>query len=458
VTTLRLPRYLAAALGDLANNDIESAGVLQCAVATGPEGEIYLIGTAWNPVPDDVYQHRDGTSLAVPSDGWVPALGDAARDHRVAVWVHSHPGADADVKESDHDYLVDEQLRDIFARRTRTGYYAALVVGNSSTHPFRFTGHLDGPRGGDIDRVTILDDGLELLMSDTSPNPEIGEIHSRHVLAFGTEITSALSELRVLVIGAGGTGSATSEQLVRLGARHLTLIDDDSLSLSNTTRVYGSVPADVDRLKVEVLADYLRRIAPDADIRTVVGRITDEAIARHLVAADVIFGCTDDNAGRIRLSRSAYFNAAMTIDMAVRIDSTGGRILGIYGRVTVLHPGSPCLLCRDWIDQPRAAAEVRAAEEQAKRVREHYAPELGEIEPAVIAYTTSVAATAVGELLERLAGFGVGSRPSELMLHFHRRQLRASEAVVRVGCYCDTSDPERLVGDVHPFLDIVWSA
>jgi molybdopterin/thiamine biosynthesis adenylyltransferase len=458
MTTLRLSRDIADCLGEIADRDVESAGVLLCAPATGADGEVHLIATSWMPVADELYQRRDEMGLTVLSDGWVPAIGVAALEGRIALWVHSHPGSDSDVVESEHDELVDEELGGVFARRTRSGYYGALVVGSSDLHPFRFTGHLDGPGGGDIGRAVILDDGIELILSDTSANQDIGEIHSRHVLAFGTEITAALSELRIVIVGAGGTGSATAEQLVRLGARHLTVIDDDTLSLSNTTRVYGSTPADVGNPKVDVLAAHLRRVAPDADVRTVIGRITDEATARHLVDADVVLGCTDDNAGRIRLSRSAYFNNILTIDMAVRIDSTDGRIEGIYGRVTVLNPGSPCLLCRDWIDQPRAAAEVRAAEEQAKRVREHYAPELGATEPAVIAYTTGVASTAVAELIERLAGFGTRMRPSELMLHFHARRLRISDAETRPGCYCDVSDADRLVGDVDPFLDLVWNS
>jgi len=55
--------------------------------------------------------------------------------------------------------------------------------------------------------------------------PHIAPLFDRSVRAFGADIQAALGDLRIAVIGAGGTGSAVAEQLVRLGVRHLTLID-----------------------------------------------------------------------------------------------------------------------------------------------------------------------------------------------------------------------------------------
>ena len=47
---------------------------------------------------------------------------------------------------------------------------------------------------------------------------------------------------------------------------------------------------------------------------------------------------------------------------------------------------------------------------------------------AVVAFTTMVAATAVGELLERLVGYGHPARPSELLLRMHDREISTNIA------------------------------
>ena len=72
--------------------------------------------------------------------------------------------------------------------------------------------------------------------------------------------SSSFQELRVGVVGCGGTGSAVLEQLTRLGVGSLTFADDDVVTPTNVTRIYGSTLDDVDRPKVDVLRDHLARI------------------------------------------------------------------------------------------------------------------------------------------------------------------------------------------------------
>lgn len=457
MTTLVLTAALSDALSEMSVLEVESAGVLECAVITAEDASIKLIAIGFTPVPEDCYDRRDSHGLSIRSEGYVHALKEAARHNRVALWLHTHPGVDSSTKPSEHDRNVDDSIRDLFGTRTGSGRYGALVIGVGDAGPFRFTGFVEGEGGGEIERIVVLDSGLQLIVADGRPSTEVGEIHSRHVIAFGHQITQTIANLRFAVVGCGGTGSAAAEQLVRLGARHLVLIDDDELSLSNTTRVYGSTRADVGRNKVELLRDHLIRIAPDAHIETVDGRVTEVRVARALVTADLVFGCTDDNAGRLRLARLAYIAAVMTIDMGVTIKShDDGTIQDIVGRVTVMHPGAPCLLCRGRIDLARAAAEERTSAENEKREAEGYAPGIGVTDPAVITYTTAVAAAAVGELVERLVGFARSPRPSELLLRFHERDVRLNDGHIRPGCYCDIGNVDRPLGDVAPFLGVNW--
>jgi hypothetical protein len=168
--------------------------------------------------------------------------------------------------------------------------------------------------------------------------------------------------------------------------RHFTLIDPDGLSDSNITRVYGSSPCDIGQPKVRVLAKHLRSVADDTDVEEVAAMLTLRSTAEKLTRLDVLFGCTDDNAGRLVLSRAATYLLTPVIDCGVLLTSDADGILtGIDGRVTVLTPGHACLVCRGRIDVGRAAAELLTPAERIRRADDGYAPALLEANPGDVA-------------------------------------------------------------------------
>jgi hypothetical protein len=187
--------------------------------------------------------------------------------------------------------------------------------------------------------------------------------------------------------------------------------------------------------------------------------ITTVAAARHLCSCDIVFGCTDDNAGRLVLSRFSTFLLTPVIDSGVLVSSDQSGILrGIDGRVTTLVPGQACLVCRGRIDLKRAGAELLTPDERRRREDEGYAPALGRTEPAVVTFTTLVAATAVSELLERLIGYGPEPRPSEVLLRFHDREISTNVDSPRARHYCDVSSGKLGTGITDPFLEQTWPA
>ena len=284
-------------------------------------------------------------------------------------------------------------------------------------------------------------------------------LFDRNVRTFGEPVQRMISMLRIAVVGAGGTGSAAAEQLVRLGARNLLLVDVDTLSDSNLTRVYGSTPASVGRPKTDVLAEHLLAIAPDLRCRTIRGMCTTERVARALTGRDLIFGCTDDNAGRLVLSRLAAWYLTPVLDLGILLSSDEqGTLTGINGRVTVMSPGGACLQCRGRVDTARAAAEMLTPDERARLVDEGYAPALGGVEPAVVAFTTMTAAVAVSELLERLIGYGDSPRPGEVLLRMHDREISTNAVSPRPGHFCDPAQGKLGAGDTEPFLERIWAA
>ena len=100
---------------------------------------------------------------------------------------------------------------------------------------------------------------------------------------------------------------------------------------------------------------------------------------------------------------------------------------------------------------------MKAPEERVRLTDEGYAPALGDVEPAVVTFTTMVASFAVSELLERLIGYGDSPRPSEVLLRIHDRAISTNEAHPRRGHYCHPDAGKLGWGDSELFLDQLWA-
>jgi hypothetical protein len=458
--TLVLPGHLAADIDAVARISVETAGVLLASVVETPDGDVRILARTMRWVTEASYIRRGGDHLSIASEGYVPFLAEAERMGAVALWVHTHPGDHSQPRPSRHDEEVDRQISDLFRLRSANPYYGAIIF-SPRPQGLAFTGYVEisGKSRIQVDRLWIAGDRFSLTRAFDTPALDAQPIFDRSVRAFGGAVQQALGQLFVGIVGCGGTGSAVAEQLVRLGVRRISLFDPDRLSDSNVTRVYGSTAADVGNLKVETLSSHLTEIAPDLRCNTTTSMITLQPVAQRLSECDIVFGCTDDNAGRLVLSRLSTYLLTPVIDCGVLLSSDGnGMMTGIDGRITVMSPGQPCLICRGRVDLARAAAELLTPEERRRRENEGYAPALGRVEPAVVTYTTMVAAVAVSELLERLIGYGPQPRPSEVLLRCHDREISTNVDSPRPGHYCHPASGKLGIGITNPFLEQTWPA
>jgi hypothetical protein len=456
-TTLVLPLDLATQLLAAAASEVESAAVLIARYAPTPNGNVRLLATALHWVPESAYELRAADALRISSSGYVPYLQEAETRGCLAIWLHTHPGDGSSTSPSRLDQIVDRQLSDVFRLRTGSDYYASVIVGHAHGQ-LTFSGFVETATSRwPIDRVWVVGDHFRLISSAEREVSPLPQQFDRNIRAFGGDVQQVLQQTSVAVVGCGGTGSSVAEQLVRLGVRHFTLIDPDTLSDSNVTRVYGSSPDLVGQPKVDVLAAHLQRIAPDARVTCAQAMVTMETAARLLTDSDLIFGCTDDNAGRVILSRLSTYFLTPVIDCGVLLESgSGGSLTGIYGRVTVLHPNAACLLCRGRINVDRARAELFTPTERKRLEDEGYAPALAGVEPAVVVFTTMVASAAVAELLERLVRCGPDERPSEVLLRVHDREISTNHADPGPRHYCHPASGKHGAGFTSPFLDMTW--
>jgi molybdopterin/thiamine biosynthesis adenylyltransferase len=313
---------------------------------------------------------------------------------------------------------------------------------------------------GSVAPIAVIRSIGEQLHFYYSDDPECNlSCFDRQIRAFGPDIQALLMRLHVGVVGAGGTGSSTAEQLARLGIGKISIFDGDRLGRTNVSRVYGSGIEDAGMQKVELIKRLADRIGLGTTVDAHFGMITSEATAKDLRNCDIIFGCTDDEWGRSILNKTSVGYMIPLFDMGVRIDSDGARIRSVQGRVTTVTPGSACLLCRERITTDAISAEVMAACNPTGAVelrREGYLANLPTSAPAVIAFTTATAASAVGELLHRLTGFmGAERSCTETILFFDQCCVRTNGGVSTRNCFCQ-QDSEIGIGDQVPFLGSVW--
>ena len=219
--------------------------------------------------------------------------------------------------------------------------------------------------------------------------------------------------MHVGVIGVGGTGSIVTQQLAHLGVRELTLIDPDVVERSNLNRIVGATPGDVGRPKTDVAREFVSRIQPNAVVHAVQADVCDAVTARRLLACDFLFCCTDSEGSRAVINQLAYQYCLPVIDLGVAIVAKRGTVSHISGRVQLLAPGQPCLVCGNVLDPEQVRRDLLT--EDARR-RDQYIMGNDVVQPAVISINGATASLAVTMMLATVTGIPIGSRNQRLRL------------------------------------------
>lgn len=84
----------------------------------------------------------------------------------------------------------------------------------------------------------------------------------------GSDKMNKLKRCRVIVFGVGGVGGYAVEALARSGVGDITLVDPDTVSLTNINRQIIALNDTVGRKKVEVMRERILKINPDASVKT----------------------------------------------------------------------------------------------------------------------------------------------------------------------------------------------
>lgn len=155
---------------------------------------------------------------------------------------------------------------------------------------------------------------------------------------FDFEGQEALKDARVLVVGLGGLGCAATQYLAGAGVGHLTLLDFDTVSVSNLQRQTLHSDATVGQPKVISARDALTRINPYIVITPVNALLDDSEIHALIAEHDLVLDCTDNVSIRNQLNAGCY---------AARVTLVSGAAIRMEGQITVFtyQEGEPCYRC-----------------------------------------------------------------------------------------------------------------
>ena len=290
---------------------------------------------------------------------------------------HTHPGSQSPIFSS-----IDEHHASLNAEyiteRLPEPVTLLMVVGNNrfesfdsvvwerSLHQFR-----------SVERIEVLGRPSEIYpLGESQDNCAIrdNETYDRQSRIPGWNQTG-LARQRIGIVGAGGDGAPILQALVGMGAGtdgFLVLVDHDLVELSNLPRIPYANPEHAGMPKVRVATQWAGRKNPSIPLFPYPCSITEKTVQDKLKECTVLFGCVDNDGGRMVLNNLAVRYGIPLIDLGCDIQVEEEKVFA-GGQVRVVLPGqNACQVCCRGFDPSEAAVDLMDDTELARRAARGY--------------------------------------------------------------------------------------
>lgn len=165
--------------------------------------------------------------------------------------------------------------------------------------------------------------------------------YSRHILLdeIGIEGQERLLAAHAVIIGAGGLGSPAALYLGAAGVGRITVIDDDTVDLTNLQRQIAHTSARVGHPKVESIRAAVHDINPEVCVTALRQRADAALLDALLPTASIVLDCSDNYRTRHLVNAACVrHRTPLVAAAALRFD----------GQLMVIDPrdgASPCYAC-----------------------------------------------------------------------------------------------------------------
>ena len=231
----------------------------------------------------------------------------------------------------------------------------------------------------------------------------MNEAFLRTQMLLGADALDKLSRCHVIVFGLGGVGSYAAECLARSGVGELTLVDQDTLSLTNINRQLYALHSTVGQYKAEAAAHRCLDINPDLRVHPICATYDaahrDEFFTAHY---DYIVDAIDLVSCKLDLIQQAHLRGIPILTAL----GTGNKLEPELLRIADISQTSGCPLARVMRKELRARnihhLKVVFSPEQPAETQQLEAPPPGRRSvPASVAWVPSVAGLMMGGTVVR---------------------------------------------------------
>jgi molybdopterin/thiamine biosynthesis adenylyltransferase len=242
----------------------------------------------------------------------------------------------------------------------------------------------------------------------------------------GTELKPYdLSGKHVLVVGAGALGNFAALGIAMQGVGRLDLMDYDEVDSTNLNRQVLFYDA-VGKKKAEALAEKLKQISPNTDVRGIVAKLDERSDYFTENHPDLILDCVDSFAVRAVINYHAVRN---------QIPLVSGGTNPRSGQVSVYVPGkTSCLDCKLGVEKFLAQERSHAAC--------RYAPD-----PSVIMTNQVVGGMMTGEAVKVLSDC-YGEPASRILKYDSTISVRGGLVGSSESCSCSKPDVNQWLAEV----------
>lgn len=174
---------------------------------------------------------------------------------------------------------------------------------------------------------------LELELSEAEMH-----LYSRQILLEGWDLEAQekLKLSNVLIVGCGGIGCALAELLARAGVGKISLIDADSIEVSNLQRQMAFGPADIGFYKADILAKRLTQINPHIQVHSIVAKLDKTNADRLIASQDLVLDGCDNFTTRYLVNQICQQHGVPLISASA---------IGFQGQLFMVEGDSACYEC-----------------------------------------------------------------------------------------------------------------
>ncbi len=159
-------------------------------------------------------------------------------------------------------------------------------------------------------------------------------IYSRTESLIGKDSLNILKNSKVIVFGIGGDGSFTVESLCRCGIGEISLVDFDTIDITNINRQIHAMSNNIGKYKVDEMKKRIELINPDIKVNTFKKKLDKNNVENfNLKYYDYVVDAIDIITSKIYLIKCCYennINVISAMGAGNKLDPTRFKVVDIY--------------------------------------------------------------------------------------------------------------------------------